>query len=385
MMSTGLKRPLVAETASRVECPPRRLVLVRIAGHCADRRRLHRPESVVVASIATAIDDRHPDPAGRHSPRWSAHSGAGAGAGSSCTCSPACCRWWSGSSSCGAGRRPARAHAPHGELPVSRGDFQDRGGAELRFGAWGWALARPRRSWNTFEAQGRAGLMAMPSGRFFGWVIGGTLPAALAADWLVSAWDQNAGMRSRPRRPRPSRRPPATWLLDLLGLPASAAVGFVTGATMANFTGLAAGRGSRADRAGWDVDGDGCRRARGCTCSSARTARHGRPRRCATSGSGAPTWSPADEQGRHPAVERLAAALASGRRGPAIVVPAGRQPALRRLRPVRRGDRRRARARRLGARRRRLRAVGGGRRRELPHLTAGCGRPTPGPPTRTRR
>ena len=85
--------------------------------------------------------------------------------------------------------------------------------------------------------------MAMPSGRFFGWVIGGTLPAALAADWLVSAWDQNAGMRyADPGRRRRPRRPPPRWLLDLLGLPATADVGFVTGATMANFTGLAAAR-----------------------------------------------------------------------------------------------------------------------------------------------
>ena len=87
------------------------------------------------------------------------------------------------------------------------------------------------------------GLMAMPSGRFFGFVIGGTLPAALAADWLVSAWDQNAAPALRDARDRGrSRRWPAAWLLDLLGLPAGADVGFVTGATMANFTCLAAGR-----------------------------------------------------------------------------------------------------------------------------------------------
>ena len=84
--------------------------------------------------------------------------------------------------------------------------------------------------------------MAMPSGRFFGWVIGGTLPAALAADWLVSAWDQNTAIRFATPGTTAAEQAAAGWLLDLLGLPADADVGFVTGATMANFTGLAAGR-----------------------------------------------------------------------------------------------------------------------------------------------
>src|SRR5918996_2631438 len=86
------------------------------------------------------------------------------------------------------------------------------------------------------------GLVAMPSGRFFGFVIGGTHPAALAADWLVSAWDQNSALR----RPTPAHSAvediTSTWVRDLLGVPEESAVGFVTGATMANFTGLVAGR-----------------------------------------------------------------------------------------------------------------------------------------------
>src|SRR5687767_11387452 len=80
------------------------------------------------------------------------------------------------------------------------------------------------------------GLMAMPSGRFFGWVIGGTLPAALAADWLVSAWDQNTGLRYATPGTTGTEEAAAAWLLDLLGLPKTSDVGFVTGATMANFT-----------------------------------------------------------------------------------------------------------------------------------------------------
>ena len=98
------------------------------------------------------------------------------------------------------------------------------------------------------------GLMAMPSGRFFGWVIGGTLPAALGADWLVSAWDQNAAMRFPTPAAAALEEAAGRWLLDLLDLPAQADVGFVTGATMANFTGLAAGRRKVLADMGWDVD-----------------------------------------------------------------------------------------------------------------------------------
>src|SRR5579859_7225921 len=97
------------------------------------------------------------------------------------------------------------------------------------------------------------GLMAIQSGRFFGWVMGGILPAALAADWLVSAWDQNTGMRHATPATAAAEEAAAAWLLDLLGLPAGADVGFVTGATMANFTGLAAARFSVLSRVGWDV------------------------------------------------------------------------------------------------------------------------------------
>ena len=73
------------------------------------------------------------------------------------------------------------------------------------------------------------GLMSSASGRFYGWVMGGTLPAAMAADWLVSAWDQNAGMRDSTPGVIAAEELAATWLLDLLGLPADAAVGFATG------------------------------------------------------------------------------------------------------------------------------------------------------------
>jgi glutamate/tyrosine decarboxylase-like PLP-dependent enzyme len=106
-------------------------------------------------------------------------------------------------------------------------------------------------------AEAEPGLTAMGSGRFFGWVTGGTLPAALAADWLVSTWDQNAATRIKSPAATGAEAVAAVWLLDLLGLPPGAGVGFVTGATMANFTGLAAARASVLARAGWDVHEDG--------------------------------------------------------------------------------------------------------------------------------
>jgi glutamate/tyrosine decarboxylase-like PLP-dependent enzyme len=101
------------------------------------------------------------------------------------------------------------------------------------------------------------GLMAIQSGRFYGWVMGGTLPAALGADWLLSAWDQNGGMWAATPTVAALEHAAGQWLLDLLGLPAGCDVGYTTGATMANFTGLAAARFAVLDRAGWDVHEDG--------------------------------------------------------------------------------------------------------------------------------
>src|SRR6478752_10066162 len=101
------------------------------------------------------------------------------------------------------------------------------------------------------------GLMAIQSGRFYGWVMGGTLPAALAADWLVSAWDQNAGLRNATPAVAALEEVAGQWLKQLFGLPAGADVGFVTGGTMANFSGLAAAREAVLSRAGWDVASHG--------------------------------------------------------------------------------------------------------------------------------
>jgi glutamate/tyrosine decarboxylase-like PLP-dependent enzyme len=101
------------------------------------------------------------------------------------------------------------------------------------------------------------GLVATPGPRYFGFVNGGTLPAALAADWLVSAFDQNVAAYVMSPGAAVVEEVAAGWLLDLLGLPAGCGVGFVTGAQMANFSCLAAARHALLAGAGWDVEADG--------------------------------------------------------------------------------------------------------------------------------
>ena len=99
--------------------------------------------------------------------------------------------------------------------------------------------------------------MAMAGPRFFGFVIGGSLPVALAANWLAGAWDQNSALYNVTPATAELERVALRWLLDLFGLPATCGGGFVTGATVANFTALAAARHGVLARAGWDVEADG--------------------------------------------------------------------------------------------------------------------------------
>src|SRR5436309_10193655 len=101
-----------------------------------------------------------------------------------------------------------------------------------------------------------AATMAMAGPRFFGFVIGGVLPAALAANWLASAWDQNAALAEVTPLPAKLEEVALDWLRDVLGLPPGTGGGFVTGATMANFTCLAAARHAVLKQAGWDVEAD---------------------------------------------------------------------------------------------------------------------------------
>ena len=104
---------------------------------------------------------------------------------------------------------------------------------------------------------GSPGTVATAGPRYFGFVIGGVLPAALAANWLAGAWDQNAGLYVMSPAAAVLEETTQRWLVELLGLPGETAVGFVTGATMANFTGLAAARYQLLRQKGWDVTTQG--------------------------------------------------------------------------------------------------------------------------------
>ena len=104
---------------------------------------------------------------------------------------------------------------------------------------------------------GTPATMAMPGPRFFGFVIGGSLPAALAADWIASAWDQNTGLYQSTPSTSHIEHVALRWMLDLLGLPATCAGAFVTGTTVAHITALAAARHAVLAKVGWDVEANG--------------------------------------------------------------------------------------------------------------------------------
>ena len=162
------------------------------------------------------------------------------------------------------------------------------------------------------------GLTAMPGGRFFGFVIGGTHPAALAADWLTSAWDQNSGLRMLTPAHTAVEDLAEAWLVDLLGLPEGSAVGFVTGGTMANFTCLAAGRDEVLRRAGWDVATQGLLGSPGVRVLVGAERHDTIDLALRYLGLGAPEPVAADEQGRVDPIA-LAAALDAGDGRPTIV------------------------------------------------------------------
>jgi glutamate/tyrosine decarboxylase-like PLP-dependent enzyme len=104
---------------------------------------------------------------------------------------------------------------------------------------------------------GSPATMAMAGPRFFGFVIGGSLPAALAASWLTTAWDQNSAFYNATPATAVIEQIALGWLLDVLKLPPESGGAFVTGATVANFTALAAGRHAVLAKAGWNVEADG--------------------------------------------------------------------------------------------------------------------------------
>jgi glutamate/tyrosine decarboxylase-like PLP-dependent enzyme len=145
----------------------------------------------------------------------------------------------------GVGDRPVRATATHDELVAAFGGPLERGGEA------------PGEVVSELARIADPGLIGSAGPRYFGFVIGGSLPSALAADWLASAWDQNAGLFAIGPSASVAEEIAAGWLIDLFGLPPESSVGFSTGATMASFTALAAGRHRVLERTGWNVEDDG--------------------------------------------------------------------------------------------------------------------------------
>jgi len=173
---------------------------------------------------------------------------------------------------------------------------------------------------NALAEAAEPGLMAMAGSRFFGWVIGASHEAGVAADMLTSAWGQNAGMYAGTPAAAIAEKVVGEWLLDILRLPKESSVGFVTGATIANFVGLAAARNEVLRRVGWDVEAKGlygAPRIRVLIGADAHTTVYASLRFL---GFGAETAEPiaTDDQGRMKA-DALTRALAQGE-GPAIVI-----------------------------------------------------------------
>jgi glutamate/tyrosine decarboxylase-like PLP-dependent enzyme len=159
--------------------------------------------------------------------------------------------------------------------------------------------------------------------RYFGFVIGGSVPASLAADWLTSTWDQNAGLYLGTPSAAIVEEVAGDWLVELFGFPKETSVGFTTGATTATFTALAAARHSVLRRAGWDVEADGLiggpeldvvlgADAHASVFEALRMAGLGRDR---------PVRVPSDDEGRiRPAELRRVLRELGGRDRPTIVV-----------------------------------------------------------------
>jgi glutamate/tyrosine decarboxylase-like PLP-dependent enzyme len=161
--------------------------------------------------------------------------------------------------------------------------------------------------------------VALPGPRYFGFVVGGSLPAAVAADWLVSAWDQNTAVYALSPLGSVIEQITGSWLRELAGLPSAMSFGFTTGCQMANFTALAAARHRVLREAGWDVEADGVFGAPPINVVVSEESHYTIFLALRLLGLGANRLRPipTDDQGRMRA-EALAAALAE-LRGPTIV------------------------------------------------------------------
>ena len=143
------------------------------------------------------------------------------------------------------------------ERPVGRPIAADRLREALEDGPLPDGGHDPQSVIDALLAGADAGLVASAGPRYFGFVVGGSLPAALAADWLTSAWDQNAFSYVSSPAASVIEEIAGRWVREVLGLPADVSCGFTTGATTSNMVGLAAARHAVLARAGWDVEAQG--------------------------------------------------------------------------------------------------------------------------------
>lgn len=141
-----------------------------------------------------------------------------------------------------------RPHRPRQDYAAASAAFEE---------ALPEAPTEPRAVIEELVARAEPGLHLMTGPRFFGWVIGGSHPVGVATDMLTSAWGQNAGNHAATPAASAAEAIAARWLVELLDLPLESSVGLVTGATVANFTCLAAARGEVLRRQGWDADAQG--------------------------------------------------------------------------------------------------------------------------------
>ena len=165
------------------------------------------------------------------------------------------------------------------------------------------------------------GVLGSAGGRFFGWVIGGSVPAALAADWLTSTWDQNAAIYACGPAEAVIEEICGSWLKELLGLPATASCAFVTGSQMAHVTCLAVARHALLATRGWDVERKGLHGAPSIHVLSS-SERHGsieRAVRLLGFGTESVVDLPTDDHGRLPC-DALGSALEAHADVPTIVV-----------------------------------------------------------------
>ncbi len=140
-----------------------------------------------------------------------------------------------------------------GEAPVGPTAHAETLRARLHRPLAGDGIA-PEQVIDELVADSAGGVMGNAGGRFFAWVMGGALPAALGADWLASAWDQNTALHISAPAAAIAEDVAGTWIKDILGLPAAASFAFVTGCQAAHTVGLTAARHAVLERAGWDVE-----------------------------------------------------------------------------------------------------------------------------------